>query len=502
MATSRSDRDLSHRRLCAKTSRRSRPTVRARPHREPRRDRPPDHPGLSRDGDGGDRCLQRRGCPGPARPGRRPGGADRPGAGGRELPARRRDRRGGPGHRRRRGPSGLRLPGRAGFLRRGGRARRDGLRRTRPSGDRRSRRQARGPSDGDGGRRPRRARDARTGAGRPAGPALGDRRGGRRGRVPAPGQGRRRWWGTGDAPGRLGRRAAGGPPVGLARGRLGLRRRLGLPGAGDPAGAAYRGPAAGRRHGAGRGPRRAGLLAPASSPEAHRGGPGAGPDRDPAARAPRDGRSGLRGGRAAQRRDLRVPVRPGWPVLVPRGQHPAPGRARGDRARDRAGHRPRAVLAGGRGAALRGGAGRRRARGDADEPRDRGPPLGGGPGQGLRAGAGSGDPLGHAGRSGGPGGHGARGRGTDPARLRPADRQAHGPRRGSPGGHRPAAPGPRRDRDRRGPDDPAVRPVRGPRRLVPRGRPLDRLGRRALGRPDRAGRCRPAGAARRRPWPR
>ena len=49
------------------------------------------------------------------------------------------------------------------------------------------------------------------------------------------------------------------------------------------------------------------------------------------------------GGRAAQCRDLRVPPRPGRQLLVPRGQHPAPGRARRDGAGGRRGHRPRAV---------------------------------------------------------------------------------------------------------------------------------------------------------------
>ena len=44
---------------------------------------------------------------------------------------------------------------------------------------------------------------------------------------------------------------------------------------------------------------------------------------------------------------------PGRVVLVPRGQHPAPGRAWRHRARVRARHRPRAVLAGGRAPAVR-----------------------------------------------------------------------------------------------------------------------------------------------------
>ena len=56
----------------------------------------------------------------------------------------------------------------------------------------------------------------------------------------------------------------------------------------------------------------------------------------------------------------------------------------------------------------------------ADRPRDRGPPLGRGPGPRLRPGARPGRPLGDAGRPGRPGRHGARGGGAGPARLRPA----------------------------------------------------------------------------------
>ena len=63
----------------------------------------------------------------------------------------------------------------------------------------------------------------------------------------APGEGRGRRRRAGDAP-RRGRRRAGRRPAGrLARGGERLRRRLGLPGARDPAGAPRRGAAAGRR---------------------------------------------------------------------------------------------------------------------------------------------------------------------------------------------------------------------------------------------------------------
>ena len=46
---------------------------------------------------------------------------------------------------------------------------------------------------------------------------------------------------------------------------------------------------------------------------------------------------------APERGHLRVPPRPGRQLLVPRGQHAAPGRARRDGAGRRRGHRPRAV---------------------------------------------------------------------------------------------------------------------------------------------------------------
>ena len=75
-----------------------------------------------------------------------------------------------------------------------------------------------------------------------------------------------------------GRGPAGRALAGIARGGGGVRRRLGLPGARDPPGAARRGPAARRRDGPDRRARRARLLAPAPPPEARRGGAGARPD--------------------------------------------------------------------------------------------------------------------------------------------------------------------------------------------------------------------------------
>ena len=57
--------------------------------------------------------------------------------------------------------------------------------------------------------------------------------------------------------------------------------------------------------------RGAGLLDPAPPPEAHRGGAGAGAQRDRATPAPRDGGPDGLGGRPSQCGDLRVPLRPG-----------------------------------------------------------------------------------------------------------------------------------------------------------------------------------------------
>ena len=101
-----------------------------------------------------------------------------------------------------------------------------------------------------------------------------------------------------------------------------------------------------------------------------------------------------RGGVAAQRRDLRVPPRSRRELLVPRGQHAAPGRARRDGARRRRRHRPRAVPDRRRPAAQPGGRRGGGAGGDAVEPRDRGAHRGGGSCARVRAHAGTRRPLG------------------------------------------------------------------------------------------------------------
>ena len=71
--------------------------------------------------------------------------------------------------------------------------------------------------------------------------------------------------------------------------------------------------------------------------------PGAVPDRRAARHDPRRGQGDLRGGRLPRRRHRRVPGRRGRADLLPRGQHPAAGRAPGLRGDLRAGPGARAV---------------------------------------------------------------------------------------------------------------------------------------------------------------
>ena len=258
----------------------------------------------------------------------------------RELSADRRDRGGGPGHRRPGDPSRVRLPVRAGGIRAGGRGSRARLRRTAVGGHRRARGQAPCPTGRAVGRGRCRAGHPRAGARGPRRCGGGHRRRGGTDRVPSHGQGGGRRWGTRHATGR-----DGGGPAGRAGRRIiggagRVRRWLGLPGACHPPGPPHRGPAPGgcdrprRRH------RRAGLLAPAPSPEARRGGAGA---RAVAGRTTRPARPrgpGRHRGRPPERRHGRVPPRPRRRDLVPRGEHPTPGRAWRDRAGDRPRHRP------------------------------------------------------------------------------------------------------------------------------------------------------------------
>ena len=89
-----------------------------------------------------------------------------------------------------------------------------------------------------------------------------------------------------------------------------------------------------RQRGRGLHPR---LLAAAPQPEAGRGGARAVPHRRPGRPALRELQGDPARGEVRRRRHLRVPDRPGRHHLLPRGQHPPPGRA----LRLRGGHRPR-----------------------------------------------------------------------------------------------------------------------------------------------------------------
>ena len=227
----------------------------------------------------------------------------------RELPADRRRRGRGRRVRRRGRPSGLRVPRGT----RGVRARRRGrgprLRRTR----RRRPSTRSGTSSTPGGSRRRVDVPAVPGTLEPAPVDRPDQVAAivataERHRLPVAGQGGRGRGRPRDAP----RRARGGAarrrlPSGIARGGRGVRRRLGLPRAGDPARPARRGAAARRRARHGRRAGGAGLLPAAAAPEARRGGARARAERDPATRAARDGHPARRSGRPSQRGDLRVP---------------------------------------------------------------------------------------------------------------------------------------------------------------------------------------------------
>ena len=187
-------------------------------------------------------------------------------------------------------------------------------------------------------------------------------------RLAARDQGRRRRWRQGVQ----GRRWAG---RGRARSRVSPPRRRGVllrPGGlrrEVPRGSSPRRGSDPRRHARERDPsRRARLHDPASSPEAGRGDPVAG-GRRRAPRAHRADRGRGRPGRPLpERGHHRGPALPRRRVLLPRDEHPHPGRAHRHGGRDRPRPRPRAGSDRGRRAAMAAPGGR-----PADRPRDRVP---------------------------------------------------------------------------------------------------------------------------------
>ncbi len=125
------------------------------------------------------------------------------------------------------------------------------------------------------------------------------------------------------------------------RGAARLRQRRGLPRAARDRRPARRGAGHRRRPGHGVGARRPGLLGAAPQPEGHRGVGVAGARRPSRSAELKDvGRAARARGRLPRCGHRRVPLPAvGARVRLPRGQHPAPGRAPGHRARHR--HRPR-----------------------------------------------------------------------------------------------------------------------------------------------------------------
>ena len=193
-------------------------------------------------------------------------------------------------------------------------------------------------ADGPQGRRPRdRGRGRRAGgARRTRWTTTGDDG------LPGPGQGGRRRRRQGHAGRALRRRAttrrvAAATPRGAGR----VRRRHHAGGEVRRARPAHRGAGAGRRPRQRRPPLRARLLDPAPAPEGARGGAGADDHR------PRSGDAGHRfggrpgaAGRLRERRHRGVPPRRGdRRGVLPGDEHPAPGRAPGDRAGVRSGQR-------------------------------------------------------------------------------------------------------------------------------------------------------------------
>ena len=131
--------------------------------------------------------------------------------------------------------------------------------------------------------------------------------------------------------------------VGGARGRRRVRARRVLRRALPRPAPARRDPVPGRHARQRRRGRHPRLLAAAPAPEARRGGAGAVPDRRADRRALRVVQGDLREAGYVGAGTVRVPGRAGRHDLVPRGQHPAAGRAPGDRGGHRHRPGPRAV---------------------------------------------------------------------------------------------------------------------------------------------------------------
>ena len=156
-------------------------------------------------------------------------------------------------------------------------------------------------------------------------------------RLPGDAEGRRRRRRQGHAAGGRAGRLRLGLAVGPERGAQRLRQRRGVPRE-VPRGAAPRGdpglrrPA--RQH---RPPQRARVLGAAAAPEGHRGDALPHPHPRDARGDGRGGGEGGEGGRLRRRGHGGVPRRPAPELLLPGDEHPASGRAPGDRV----GHRAR-----------------------------------------------------------------------------------------------------------------------------------------------------------------
>ena len=267
--------------------------------------------------------------------------------------------------------------------------------------------------------------------------------------------------------GRRGGRA--GVRVGTTRGAGVLLRPDGVRRALSRRPASRRGAGARRRPRQRDPPRRARLHDPASPPEARRGDAFAGGRRGAARANRRDRGRGRARRRLPQRRDDRRPALAGGRVLLPRDEHPHPGRAHGHRDGNRPRPDPRAGADRRRRAALAAPGGRTTRRARARVPDQRGGSV-----QRLPAEPGADHELPGA-RWPGRARRLRRGRRLgDPWPLRPAGREADRPRR-RPRARAPAdAPRARRVRDRRHHDAARLSPGAARALVFRRGRDVSR----------------------------